>query len=237
MDSYISKIAQLENDILEHEIILRELKIEKTAYENAKRLLNSGSNEENNEENIDEVNEENDSQIDKDESNFMKTGMMFKVRKVLRENERRPYTLKEITKLIGFDSSKATLLGIMIAGEAKKGRCFVRVATGVYGLKEYQHLFKNHDFNQDHENLKSQKGKTKEDVFRPGSRFFRARKILLKNERPMSIKELELACKFTEKDKANFGKNIAGAVMKGKCFCRVGTGIYGLIEHKHLYNV
>jgi len=68
-----------------------------------------------------------------------------------------------------------------------------------------------------------------EFYFRKGGRLFKARKILRKSKKMMTIKEIMKACKFSENEKKYFGNNMSTAIGKGKCFYRV-KGKVGILE-------
>ena len=49
------------------------------------------------------------------------------------------------------------------------------------------------------------------------------------------MKEFQKECNYTLAQFQRFRKSLAVAVQDGRTFYRVGRGVYGLIEHKHLY--
>ncbi len=134
VDAIWTKIRLLDDSILEHQINLRELEVEKSAYQNAIRLLKGGS-----------IENDEDEPPEVDETPFSQNGQMYKVRELLRGLEKRPYHLKEISTLMNLDDKQARILGVVIAGEAKKERCFMRFKgrKGMYGLKEYKNHYKD----------------------------------------------------------------------------------------------
>jgi len=238
------KMGELDGTILEYEIRLRELKLEKTTYENAKTLIIFGS--------LDEQTEDENESIEPDvpgDNPYKMGGMLFNVTNKLFKSEKRIYTLPEIADLMNFDDKQARLLGVNLSGTALKKICYFRVEydvngnkqRGVYGLIKFKHLYGLHP-----KNLKQKKFLKKLDTgekksgtnpFKVGGNLRKAYKIVEASRRKMSVLEIMTNCKIPDDERKNFGNKIALAATEGKGFIRVGVGFYGVLIHKHLYDI
>jgi len=134
LNEYNNKLIELDSDILQTQIKLRELEIEKEAYSNAKVLLLGESTQEHNEEEIVRP------------KRISRKGYIIKIVNKLREADKRPYKIKELVTLGSIAENKTNVVGIALAQEVNKpNSVLIRTEPGVYGLKEFEHLFRRDD--------------------------------------------------------------------------------------------
>ncbi len=246
------RMGELDGVILEHEIKLRDLKLERTTYENAKTLIIFGSLDDEKTEDINEdIGPDTVGPAPEIENPFQKGGMLFKVTNMLIKTEKRAYKIAEIADLMNFNLDQARLLGVNLSGTNRKKIGFFRIdydidgvyQRGVYALTQFKDLIKLHPKNLKDQKTKSKKGKSpkKEDLtenpFKRGSNVHNAYKLIWDSRRKMSIQELMTNLKLPDDERKNFGNKMALAGTDGKGVMRVGVGFYGIVIHKHLYDI
>jgi len=243
MDSYEAverRIMELDDEILEGEIKLRDKEVERTATVNALNLFR-GILPEKQTPKTDEKIFAGEAHADNDieetlENPFIK-GMMFEVWKVLYKKEPRGYKVKEINSFMSFDKKRSNILGVNLAQANRSEKGFINTGPGTYGIRGFEKHFPK----EDRKEISSRPGRKRAvagniDIhFRLGSRMDRAFKFIKKNKRPMSLSEIMDGCNFTSHERQYFRQNLATPVKKGKAFFRSGKGIYGLLEDRHLY--
>lgn len=246
MDSFTAineKMNQIDSDILECQIQLRDKEIEKAAYENAVFLLKGAKPK------------PSPKIYEKDETNFKVGASMHRLREILRMKPKRLYRISELVEFMGLNKHKGTILGVDIAGQAKKGVCFIGhsltkddpnpIPKGFYGLKEFYHLYEignegekavdDDDGDDDDDDEGEEKGYSFRPPGKKPGRLYKARDALLIAKYPMRTVDLLVVCGFKKSDQKAFGNALAKASRQKKGFIKIGHGKYGLIEHEHLY--
>jgi len=80
------------------------------------------------------------------------------------------------------------------------------------------------------ENPKRKYKERKVKGFREGSQVYRARMVLLKSGRPMTITAISEACNISREKYRAFGSGLADKSRAGNVFVKIDRGVYGLIE-------
>lgn len=134
LKEFNNKLMELDSEILQTQIKLRELEIEKESYINAKVLL------------LGENTEPPNKPAKVHKKVGPRKGYMQKIIEALQKVEKRPYKIKEIMDLGRFKKGQFKTIGIALAQEVNKDNSHLtRTEPGVYGLKEFEHLFRRDD--------------------------------------------------------------------------------------------